>query len=105
MTVKEIDPGELNRRVTSGEAIRLVDVRTSVETARGTIPDSVSLPLHLLPLQLHTLAAPGKIVFFCHSGVRSAQACMFLNMHGDREVFNLKGGILAWASTGLPIVA
>jgi len=39
----------------------------------------------------------------CRSGARSAQACMFLQQQGYDNVFNLRGGMMAWANNGLEI--
>ena len=39
----------------------------------------------------------------CRSGSQSAMACNLLRKEGFEEVFNLRGGILAWQSANLPI--
>jgi rhodanese-related sulfurtransferase len=44
-----------------------------------------------------------KLVMVCHSGARSAQACMFLQQQGFADVYNLRGGMLGWAHSSLPI--
>ena len=103
MTVNEIDAAELAELIDGGADVHLVDVRTAGEAAHGIIPHSEHLPLHLLPLHAEHLPAGPKLVFYCRSGARSAQACMFLQMRGRREVYNLRGGIIAWARAGLPI--
>jgi len=39
-----------------------------------------------------------KVVVLCRSGIRSAQAIRMLEkQHGFDNLYNLKGGILAWA--------
>ena len=42
-------------------------------------------------------ALPQPLVFFCHAGIRSAQCAAYLASQGIDEVFNLRGGIHAWA--------
>ncbi len=37
------------------------------------------------------------VVIMCKSGGRSAQVCHFLNEQGYLDVYNLSGGIIAWA--------
>jgi len=39
----------------------------------------------------------------CSSGARSAQPCMILQQQGYDNVFNLRGGMMAWANNGLEI--
>lgn len=100
----EIDVATLEQWRTQGEAFRLIDVRTPAEIARGGIGGAEPLPLHLIPLRLSELTgADGKLVFYCQSGARSAQACAFLAQHGVSEVYNLQGGIMAWAGSGRPL--
>ena len=83
---------------------RLLDVRTDAEIARGKIPQGDSLPLHLIPLRLNELDKNAMTVFYCQMGGRSAQAAAFAAANGFADVYNLQGGITAWAHAGLPIV-
>lgn len=83
----------------------LIDVRTDVETARGKIPQGDPLPLHLLPMRLHELDKTRPTVFYCQMGGRSAQAAAFAAASGFADVYNLQGGITAWAHAGLPVSA
>jgi rhodanese-related sulfurtransferase len=100
----EIDVATLDQWRAQGEAFRLIDVRTPAEMARGGIEGAEPLPLHLIPLRLDELTGSGdRLVFYCQSGARSAQACAFLAQHGIDEVYNLRGGIMAWAASGRPL--
>ncbi len=85
--------------------VRLVDVRTDAEIARGCIGGAIKLPLHLLPLKLNELDAKAPTVFYCQMGGRSAQAAAFAVAQGFSEVYNLQGGITAWAQSGAPIAS
>lgn len=83
--------------------VRLLDVRTDAEVARGKIPQGVSLPLHLLPLHLNEMDKNACTVFYCQMGGRSGQAAAFAAANGFAEAYNLQGGISAWTQAGLPI--
>lgn len=85
------------------EGIRLLDVRTDAEVARGKIPQGESLPLHLLPMRLGGLDKNAATVFYCQMGGRSGQSAAFAAANGFTDVYNLQGGISAWAQAGLPI--
>ena len=100
---KNISVTELPTLIASGK-VQLVDVRTDAEIARGRIKGAISLPLHLLPLRLTELDAQKPTVFYCQMGGRSAQAAAFAAAQGRAEVFNLQGGITAWAHAGGEIV-
>lgn len=99
---KNITVAELETMLQQG-GMRLVDVRTDAEVARGKIPQGDSLPLHLIPLRLHELDKARTTVFYCQMGGRSAQAAAFAAANGFADVYNLQGGITAWAHAGLPI--
>jgi len=103
VNVKELDACELASWLSQGKQIRLIDVRTPAEASRGIIPEAENLPLHLLPLRADEVSARPSVVFYCRSGARSAQACLFMNMRGHEEVYNLRGGIIAWVQSGLPV--
>ena len=78
----------------------LVDVRNDDEVARGVIPGALHIQLSMLPLQYDKLLSANTVIFYCHSGVRSAHAADFAVNKGVKDVFNLSGGVLAWAKAG-----
>jgi len=85
--------------------LHLIDVRTDAEVACGKIPQGDVLPLHLIPMRLHELDKTKPTVFYCQMGGRSAQAAAFAAASGFADVYNLQGGITAWAHAGLPVSA
>jgi rhodanese-related sulfurtransferase len=105
-SIKEIEAPELAGMLDgqSGK-LRVIDVRQMPEIAAGTVPGAEAVPLHTLPLRLDQLTRDEKLVFICRSGARSAQACMFLQQQGFDNVYNLRGGMIAWAQTGQSIGA
>ena len=87
------------------EEVRLLDVRTDAEVAQGKIPRGELLPLHLVPLRMSELDKNATTVFYCRSGGRSAQAAAFVVANGFTDVYNLQGGIIAWANSGMQVSA
>lgn len=78
------------------QAPQLIDVREPWEFTYAHIPGSRLLPLQEVPARLEELDAGQPVVVICHYGIRSYQAGLFLQ-HAGYEVFNLSGGIDAWA--------
>ncbi len=101
---KNITVAELETMLQQG-GLRLVDVRTDAEVARGKIPQGDPLPLHLMPMRLNELDKIRPTVFYCQMGGRSAQAAAFAAANGFPDVYNLQGGIAAWMQAGLPVSA
>jgi adenylyltransferase/sulfurtransferase len=91
MTVKE-----LKRRLDAGEEILIVDVREANEHQFCNI-GGVLIPLGELPARVHELDAGREMVVYCRTGSRSARAAEFLRDSGFERVWNLQGGIRAWA--------
>ncbi len=98
---KEVDPAGLQQMAADGALV--IDVRTDAEVARGMIPGSQHIPLHLLPVRESELPKDKALVIYCQSGGRSAQACAFLASKGFTDVYNLQGGIMGWVRSGQPV--
>ena len=74
-----------------------LDVREEEEVAIAAIPDSIHIPLNLLPIKLEQIPKDYPLIVYCHHGVRSLQAINFLLANGFDQIANLKGGINAWS--------
>lgn len=87
------------RKLVDDQQALLVDVRESREYEAAHIPGSRHIPLSQIRRRLGELENHRELplVISCRSGSRSARACLILKKNGFEEVYNLKGGILAWA--------
>jgi len=100
----EIDAPQLLEMLNK-DATLLVDVRNDDEVQRGVIAGAKHIKLSSLPLQHEKLNKADRIVFYCHSGIRSAHAADFAVAKGLRDVHNLVGGIVAWHKAGYKLTA
>lgn len=98
---KEIDAVELHAQLAKEKTL-LVDVRNDDEVARGMIEGAIHIPLHLIPVRADELEGDVPLVFYCHAGMRSAQACAFMANKGRANISNLRGGVIAWGNAGYP---
>jgi sulfur-carrier protein adenylyltransferase/sulfurtransferase len=90
---------EVKRRLDRREEVFILDVRNPEEFQICRIPGSTLIPLHELPARFRELDQEKELIVHCKSGGRSLKAAQFLRQQGFRRVRNLKGGILAWATT------
>lgn len=99
-------------QVSPNDAIRLfnndalmIDVRTEGEYKSGFIGDAMNLPTASFKSKIASLEKykDKEIVVYCQSGMRSGGAASNLVKEGFTKVYNLRGGILAWRSAGLPV--
>jgi rhodanese-related sulfurtransferase len=101
--IKEIQASELAAwQETKSGQFRVIDVREMREIMAGTIAGAQPMPMATVPARLHELGRDETIVFVCRSGARSGQVCAFLQQQGFDNVYNLRGGMIAWAQSGLP---
>ena len=95
--MKSITVQELHRLLNNNKNISLVDVREKEELVMASIKGSIHVPMMAIPHQLELFNKIETIYLFCHSGVRSAQACLYLEQQGFDSV-NIIGGIHAWST-------
>ena len=95
--MKSITVQELHNLMNNNEQITLVDVREKEERVMASIDVSTHVPMMAIPHQLELFNKNETIYLYCHSGVRSAQACLYLEQQGFDSV-NIIGGIHAWST-------
>jgi DMSO/TMAO reductase YedYZ molybdopterin-dependent catalytic subunit/rhodanese-related sulfurtransferase/glyoxylase-like metal-dependent hydrolase (beta-lactamase superfamily II) len=83
--------------------LQVLDVRAATETAGGTLPGSVEIPLAVLAESLDALIRGMPVVVYCASGYRSVVAASLLAQAGFADVSDVIGGYGAWQAAGLPI--
>ena len=83
----------------------VLDVRTKEEIARGKLKDATTIDFRDPRfLQKAALMQKDKAIYvYCAMGGRSSKAAEKLAALGFEHVYNLDGGITAWAKEGLPV--
>jgi len=95
--MKEITPIELKKMMDAHEDFQLIDVREEHEAEVATI-GGILIPMGTVMEHLDEIAKDKKVVVHCRSGKRSATVIQALEQqHGYTNLYNLKGGILAYA--------
>jgi len=96
--MKNISVTEVKSRLQAGENLNLVDVREPDENADFNI-GGIVLPLEKIQnLEFDDIEElkDQEIIFYCRTGNRSTQACLFLEMTGFTNCKNLAGGMVQW---------
>ncbi len=84
----------VDHRALVREGATLVDVRTREEFASGHVAGARNIPLQELEARLGELPQGRKVVLYCRSGARSANAAGLLQRRGY-EVVDI-GPMSAW---------
>jgi rhodanese-related sulfurtransferase len=83
----------------------LLDVRTDAEFASGHLAGATQIDFYRADFKeaLMTLDKNQPVFVYCRSGNRSGKAAKQMKAMGFKEVYNLEGGIGAWARRNQPI--
>jgi sulfur-carrier protein adenylyltransferase/sulfurtransferase len=96
-TMKEITVQELQKLKQSGADFQLIDVREPHEYDICHL-DGELIPMSEIPHNVDKISKDKKVVLHCRSGKRSGDMLLWLEKnHGFQNLYNLKGGVLAWA--------
>ncbi|MHB1528287.1 MAG: rhodanese-like domain-containing protein [Acidiferrobacteraceae bacterium] len=95
--MRAITAQELKERLEAADPPIVLDVREPWEYALCKLPGARHIPMREIPQRLAELPAEGEIVVLCHHGVRSLQVATFLERQGFSRLYNLTGGVDAWA--------
>jgi rhodanese-related sulfurtransferase len=101
---RNIAPADALSLVKARPNLYLLDVRTPQEYQQARIAGSHLIPIDQLMQRVAELPQDRPILVYCAVGSRSAQVFSFLARRGYAEVYNLDGGIYAWAAKGYPVV-
>ncbi len=95
--MKEITVAELKKLKDTNADFQLIDVREEHEVEICEIGGE-HIPMAEVMDNLDKISKDKQIVVHCKAGGRSAAICQALETKGYTNVFNLKGGILAWSN-------
>lgn len=96
-TMKEVTVQELKALKDAHADFQLIDVREPHEYDICNL-DGDLIPQGDIPHSIEKIAKDKQVIIHCRSGARSGNMVKWLeNNHGFTNLYNLKGGILAWA--------
>ena len=106
--MQQLQPADALALCATEAAPLLLDVREAWEVAVAAIhvdgTESRHIVMGEIPARLAELDPARPVLCICHHGMRSAQVAHFLTRQGFATVYNLAGGIAAWAEQVDPAV-
>jgi len=81
------------------EKVMIVDVRTPMEFALGSIEGAVNIPLDDLRNRLQEIPRDKDVILFCQVGLRGYLAFRILIQNGYQQIRNLSGGYKTYLAT------
>ncbi len=101
---RNVSPQEAFSLVGERDGVYLLDVRTPGEYQQSRIDGARLIPIDQFVKRLSEVPKDRPILVYCAVGSRSAQVVNYLARKGYPEIYNLYGGIYAWAQNGYPIL-
>ena len=95
----QVSPTAAKERLDNEKDLVFLDVREEWEHDMARIEGCVLIPMGQLPDRVKELDPDSEIIVYCHHGVRSFQATLWLKSQGFEKAKNLAGGIDAWSQT------
>lgn len=94
--MKEVSVQDLKAKINNKEDFQLIDVREPFEYEVSNL-EGENIPLGGILIEADKIAKDKPVIIQCRSGKRSAAAVMQLEQqYGFENLYNLKGGIIAW---------
>ena len=95
--MKEVTVQELKKLIDSKADFQLIDVREPHEYDICNLEGEL-IPMAEVPQNTDKIDKNKKVVIYCRSGKRSGDMVIWLEKtYGFNNLYNLKGGILAWS--------
>lgn len=95
--MKEKTVQELKQMLDNKEDFQLIDVREEHEFEICNLNGQL-IPMGEIPDNVEKISKDKPVVIHCRSGARSGNVVQYLESNlGFTNLYNLKGGILAWA--------
>jgi len=93
---------EAKTMIDSNPSLVILDVRNQSEYDAGHIRNAKLIPVWNLTQNLDELNKSDSILVYCKAGVRSTNASVILVNNNFSYIYNMIGGISAWALAGYP---
>jgi len=95
--MKSVTVQELKKMIEEKDEFQLIDVREPFENEICSL-NGVLIPMAQIEDRKSEINKDKKVIIHCRSGARSGNAIGFLESnYGFDNLYNLSGGILAWA--------
>jgi adenylyltransferase/sulfurtransferase len=93
----QISAKEVHARMARGDKLLLVDVREPWEFDLCHIANAKLIPLGALRTNVNTLLDAEEVICYCHHGMRSLDAAVWLRQQGVESAKSMAGGIERWS--------
>lgn len=98
--IKNISASALKQLIKAEENLQIIDVRTKAEHRQNSISNATNIDVFSSDFEQRCQSefdTSRPVLLYCRSGHRSMNAAKKLETVGFEDVYNLKGGMIAWS--------
>ena len=104
--VQNVDSSTAQKMLKENAELYLLDVRTPQEYFQARLAGAHLIPIDKLLERIGEVPTDRPLLVYCAVGARSSQVAEYLVRKGYPEVYDLRGGIEAWAKLyRLPVLS
>ena len=104
--VQNVDSPTAQKMLKENAELYLLDVRTPQEYFQARLAGAHLIPIDKLLERIGEVPTDRPLLVYCAVGARSSQVAEYLVRKGYPEVYDLRGGIEAWAKLyRLPVLS
>ncbi|RAJ75193.1 adenylyltransferase/sulfurtransferase [Chitinophaga dinghuensis] len=103
--VQSLQVKELENWLNNGKKVLVLDVREDDEWEICHLSQSLHMPMGKVLQEFPKMTISGPIAVLCHHGMRSRAVAQRLSEMGYKNLYNVEGGIHAWACMIDPAMA
>jgi rhodanese-related sulfurtransferase len=100
-----LSPQQVTQKVNNEDA-KVIDIRAKDEFNKGHLPNAINIPARDVQKRIGELE-PFKdqpVIIICKTGTTAGATGAILAKEGFNKLFKLRGGILEWQNSNLPLV-
>ena len=100
-----LSPQQVTQKINNEDA-KVIDIRAKDEFNKGHLPNATNIPARDVQKRLGELE-PFKdqpVILICKTGTTAGATGAILAKEGFSKLFKLRGGILEWQNSNLPLV-
>jgi rhodanese-related sulfurtransferase len=100
-----LSPQQVTQKINNEDA-KVIDIRAKDEFNKGHLPNAINIPARDVQKRIGELE-PFKaqpIILICKTGTTAGATGAVLAKEGFTSLFKLRGGILEWQGSNLPLV-
>ncbi len=105
-SVLNVDSRTAQKMLKENADVYLLDVRTPQEYFQARLAGAHLIPIDKFMARINEVPTDRPLIIYCAVGARSSQVAEYLVRKGYPEVYDLRGGIEAWAKLyKLPVLS